>query len=195
MDSITISSPSPDMSATLQSALDAGSFDFSDTITISSSNLSPLSTSLSSSITLGSLTGAVGASAQTIYNGYNSITTANTGPYTYGNVIGGGSGQVLTTNGTGNYGWNYANVTLNPNTYLNGHSLKVAGDADFEGDVTIKGKSLMQTLEKIEQKLAIFKQNPELEEKWDELRELADKYKALEKEIIEKEKMWDILKK
>jgi len=125
-----------------------------------------------------------------------STTVTGASPYYYGNLSNvGQSGQVLTTNGTGNYGWNYANVTLNPNTYLNGHSLKVAGNADFDGDVTVKGKSLMQTLEKIEQKLAIFKQNPELEEKWDELRELAEKYKALEKDIIEKEKMWDILKK
>jgi len=125
-----------------------------------------------------------------------STTVTGASPYYYGNLSNvGQSGQVLTTNGTGNYGWNYANVTLNPNTYLNGHSLKVAGNADFDGDVTVKGKSVMQTLEKIEQKLAIFKQNPELEEKWDELRELAEKYKALEKDIIEKEKMWDILKK
>ena len=154
-------------------------------------NISPLTTQQISSLsaTLGNVSNVTGGLT---VNG--TITGAS--PYYYGNLSNvGQSGQVLTTNGTGNYGWNYANVTLNPNTYLNGHSLKVAGNADFDGDVTVKGKSLMQTLEKIEQKLAIFKQNPELEEKWDELRELAEKYKALEKDIIEKEKMWDILKK
>jgi len=170
-----------------------GSFDFGNLTSLTPASIPPLTTQQISSLsaTLGNVSNVTSGLS---VNG--NITGAS--PYYYGNLANvGAAGQVLTTttNGTGNYGWNYANVTLNPNTYLNGHSLKVQGDADFDGDVTIKGKSLMQTLEKIEQKLAIFKQNPELEEKWDELRELADKYKALEKEIIEKEKMWDILKK
>ena len=75
------------------------------------------------------------------------------------------------------------------------HTLDVKGDANFEGDVKIKGKSLVESLEKIEEKLAILRPNEQLEEKWDKLRELRKQYMELEKEIIEKEKMWDILKK
>ena len=75
------------------------------------------------------------------------------------------------------------------------NSLNVKGDANFEGDVKIKGKSLVESLEKIEEKLAILRPNEKLEKKWDELRELRRKYMELEKEIIEKEKIWDILKK
>lgn len=72
-------------------------------------------------------------------------------------------------------------------------SLNVKGDAEFEGDIKIKGKSLVKTLEQIEDRLAIVHRNEALEEKWEELRELARKYKALEQEILEKEKMWKLL--
>ena len=74
-------------------------------------------------------------------------------------------------------------------------TLQVKGDAEFEGDVKIGGKSIVDSLEKIEEKLAILRPNEELESKWEELRELRNKYVQLEKEIIEKEKMWDILKR
>jgi hypothetical protein len=49
--------------------------------------------------------------------------------------------------------------------------------------------------DKIEERLAILHPNPELEDRWEELKELSKRYKELEKEIIEKEKMWDILKR
>jgi len=103
----------------------------------------------------------------------------------------GSSGQVLTSNGT-NTGW--ANISLaEPN--LQGATLKVNGNADFDGEVTIKGKNLTDMLEKIEERLAILHPNKELEDKWDELKELGKRYKELEAEIIEKEKIWAILKK
>jgi len=148
-------------------------------------------------ITLGSgLTGAVGnASGQYDYN-----YTTN-GVYDYGNIMWGGGSSVPT-------------ITVSPNTATPGtilttgitngtfnwqepskSSLQVNGDANFEGDVKIKGKSLVDMLEKIEEKLAILRPNEQLEEKWDELRELRNRYIELEKEIKEKEKMWDILKK
>lgn len=73
--------------------------------------------------------------------------------------------------------------------------LTVKGDANFENDIKIKGVSLSKTLEKLEERLAILKPNPELEERWDELKELGKRYRELEAQIIEKEKMWDILKK
>ena len=100
-------------------------------------------------------------------------------------------GQVYTTNGTSG---SWGNISLaEPN--LNGATLSVKGNADFEGEVTIQGKSLTGMLEKIEERLAIFHPNPELEDKWDELKELGKRYKELEAEIIEKEKVWSILKK
>ena len=100
-------------------------------------------------------------------------------------------GQVLTSNGT-NTSW--SNITL-AEPDIKGATLKVNGNADFEGEVTIKGKSLSEMFEKIEERLAILHPNPELEDRWDELKELGKRYKELEQEIIEKEKVWAILKR
>ena len=100
-------------------------------------------------------------------------------------------GQVLTSNGT-NTSW--SNITL-AEPDIKGATLKVNGNADFDGEVTIKGKSLTDMLEKIEERLAILHPNEKLEDKWDELKELGRRYKELEQEIIEKEKIWAILKK
>jgi hypothetical protein len=100
-------------------------------------------------------------------------------------------GQVLTSNGT-NTSW--SNITL-AEPDIKGATLKVNGNADFDGEVTIKGKNLTDMLEKIEERLAILHPNEKLEEKWDELKELGRRYKELEQEIIEKEKIWSILKK
>jgi hypothetical protein len=74
-------------------------------------------------------------------------------------------------------------------------NLHIRGTAIFGSDIIIKGKSLNATLDKIEERLAILHPNPALEDKWSELKELGDKYRALEAEIIEKQKMWNILNK
>ena len=109
----------------------------------------------------------------------------------YWGLNSGSSGQALTSNGT-NTSW--ANITL-AEPDIKGATLKVNGNADFEGEVTIKGKNLTDMLEKIEERLAILHPDPKLEDKWDELKELGRRYKELETEIIEKEKVWAILKR
>jgi len=119
------------------------------------------------------------------------VTPSNTQPYVY------------TTNTTGNINWgvNSGSYTIAPDPNLQGTSLHVRGDAEFEGDVTfqgdiaIKGKSIKESLLAIEERLAILRPNEELENRWDNLRELRKQYMELEAEIIEKEKMWAILEK
>lgn len=126
---------------------------------------------------------------------YTSDSMWDTGTYTIGNIS-------ATTSTTG-YNYNiYTSTgtdTISITDYANGwtgqHGLEVKGDANFEGDVKIKGKSLVESLEKIEEKLAILHPNEELEEKWEKLRGLRKMYMELEAEIIEKEKIWGILKK
>ena len=130
------------------------------------------------------------APSYTVTTGTNTISNS-AGLYWGMNGTSGGSGQVYTTNGT-SPGW--GNITL-AEPALNGATLKVNGNADFEGEVTIKGKSLTDMLEKIDERLAILHPNPELEDRWDELKELGKRYKELEAELIEKEKVWAILKK
>jgi hypothetical protein len=129
--------------------------------------------------------GAIGASAQVF-----TVT---------GNVIGGATGQVYTTNNTSGSGLYWGlngtpGVSLSEPS-LSGASLQVKGDANFEGEVKIGGKNIKDMFEKIEERLAILHPNPELEDRWDELKELGKRYKELEAEIIEKEKVWAILKK
>ena len=135
-------------------------------------------------------------------NTMNTVTVTGpsvTQPYT--NIGTSASGQVLTTNGTGGLYWgnlngtttSFGQITADPN--LKGASIQVKGDAEFDGEVTIKGKKLSDMFEKIEERLAILHPNEKLEEKWDELKELGKRYKELEAEIIEKEKMWAILNK
>ena len=111
------------------------------------------------------------------------------------------AGQVYTTTDTGGLYWgnlngtstSWATVSADPN--LTGHTLKVNGNAEFDGEVTIKGKSLTDSLERIEERLAILRPNEELESKWENLRGLRKAYMELEAEIKEKEKMWGILKR
>ena len=94
-------------------------------------------------------------------------------------------GQTLTWHGT-NTVWN--NTTLDT-------PLKVNGDAEIDGDIKIKGKSLSEAIENIEKRLAILHPNKKLEEKWEELKALGERYRELEKDILEKEEIWKILKK
>jgi hypothetical protein len=113
---------------------------------------------------------------------------------------------LMTSNGTLNWG----NITYNStypqnsytiasgslsNGYTYGQTIQVKGDADFEGDVRIKGVNLTERLDEIEKRLAILRPNNDLEGRWEELKELGDKYRQLEQEILEKEKVWEILKK
>lgn len=111
------------------------------------------------------------------------------------------------TTGTGNYtlttGTGTDNITSGLGLSFNDYwdnigtkaNLHVKGDAEFEGDIKLKGKSLADTLDSIENRLAILRPNKELEDKWERLKKLGDMYRALEKDIIEKEKIWDTLKK
>jgi hypothetical protein len=62
------------------------------------------------------------------------------------------------------------------------------------GDIKIGNQSLKEFMDKVEERLAILRINPELEEKWGELKSLGEKYRELEKEILEKEKLMEMLK-
>ena len=108
----------------------------------------------------------------------------------------GASGQILTTGTNGLY-WGDYGTNIISNTISIGDSTKsltVKGDAEFESDITIKGVKLMETLEKIEERLNILRVDPQLEERWEKLRSLGEQYRALEAECIDKELIINILK-
>lgn len=126
----------------------------------------------------------IGAGGGSILGGTGGGYTITTSPGTIYTTNTGGAGQTLTWNSTTPV-W-----TTTPSS-----TLKIDGDAEIEGDLKIKGKSLSEVIENIEKRLAILHPNPELEERWEELKALGERYRELEKDILEKEKMWDILKK
>ena len=102
----------------------------------------------------------------------------------------------------GNSGANISNNmwTTNTTTGWNGTSaadLNQAGKLSLQGtnaDIDIKGKSLMKTLEALEDRLNMMVPNPELEKEWDDLKKLGNRYRKLEAKCKEKAKMWNKLK-
>jgi len=115
-------------------------------------------------------------------------TLPNTNPIT---INSGNGGLFLYANSTSPL-WN---DTMSISKIQPSGVLVVKGDAEFEGDICIKGKSLAVTLSKIEERLAILHPNENLEQKWDELKELGRLYRELEKDILEQEKIVEILKR
>jgi len=85
-------------------------------------------------------------------------------------------------------------------TGLNGTSaadLHQSGMLSLKGtnaDIDINGKSLMKTLEALEERLNMMVPNPELEKDWDDLKKLGDRYRKLEAKCQEKAQMWNKLK-
>jgi hypothetical protein len=91
------------------------------------------------------------------------------------------------------------NITIGSDyTYANTNwNNRSSGQINLDGDnadIKINGKSLMDTLTALEKRLNILTPNPKLEGEWDELRELGERYRALEKQCKEKAEMWDKLK-
>jgi hypothetical protein len=102
----------------------------------------------------------------------------------------GSNGYTLNTTGTGT-----GNPWITPNTIDGYNTLSVRGNADFDSDITVKGRSLTEFMESVEQRLNILRPNPAMEAEWDQLRELGEQYRELEKQLTEKSQMWNTLKK
>jgi hypothetical protein len=78
-----------------------------------------------------------------------------------------------------------------------GSSISQSATIDLKGDnadIKVNGRSLMDAIDALEQRLNILVPNPELEAEWDELRELGNRYRELEKKCQEKGDMWAKLK-
>ena len=63
-----------------------------------------------------------------------------------------------------------------------------------DADIEINGRSLMQILDGLEQRLGLLKCREDLEADWSELKDLGDQYRAMVKDIEEKTQMWNTLK-
>jgi hypothetical protein len=99
----------------------------------------------------------------------------------------GSNAYTYTTTGTStNYAWNTTSIE---------NTLQVKGDSEFDGDITVRGRSLTEFMDSVEQRLNILRPNTALESEWDQLRVLGEQYRELEKQLIEKDQMWQTLKK
>ena len=109
-----------------------------------------------------------------VVNSGSATTNPHASPYVYtaGGTTTGGS--FLYSNGT-NPSWS----TISPSP-----GLHVKADAEFEGDIKWKGRSLGKLLEAIEDRLAILPEpDPEKLEKFAALKKAYDHYKTLERLI------------
>ena len=119
----------------------------------------------------------------------NNMNTSITGLYDDDNTITITSDSIFPTSSinTGTItDWTHSIMNSSPSGKL------VLSGAD--ADVVIDGVSLKDTLVGIQQRLAILQPNPELEKQWHSLRELGEQYRALEAELLEKQKMWEAVK-
>lgn len=131
-----------------------------------------------------------------LYGSYSSdtisITDTMNGPYTIGTAAGG----PYTIPGAVGTGYTWATGTSAVDWSI-GTRVDQSGTVELKGenaDIVVNGRSLMSAINTLEQRLNIMVPNPELEAEWDELKELGDRYRALEKQCKEKGDMWAKLK-
>lgn len=132
---------------------------------------------------------------------YGAIPTLSAGALTLGNIAfnhstnnaytytvptsSTGANAVWTTSGTG---WSPSAAGA---TVAAGGKIALQGDG---ADIDINGKSMKAWMEQVEQRLNLLIANPKLEKEWDELRELGERYRNLEKLCKEKSEAWQKLK-
>jgi hypothetical protein len=96
--------------------------------------------------------------------------------------------SIWTTNiSVGSSAWSMRDSNVAPSGQLT-----LTGD---DADLVINGQSLSATLAALQERLNWMQPNAKLEAEWDELRELGDRYRELEKQCKEKTQMWTKLKK
>lgn len=109
-------------------------------------------------------------------------------PSTYSNVV--IAGSTYSVFGTSaDYTW------AGPNLTQRQAKIHVQGDAIFEGNITWQDRDMREWFESVEARLAILRPNPDLEQEWRELAELRQRYVELERDIMAKQQLFDILKK
>ena len=72
-----------------------------------------------------------------------------------------------------------------------GGALALKGD---NADIDINGKSLVQWMQAMEERMNWMQPNVELEKEWDDLKKLGDRYRKLEQRCREKAHVWKKLK-
>jgi hypothetical protein len=134
------------------------------------------------SMSYGADTNTITLDSSTMYS-TNTITLPSSS-YTIG-----AAGSTLYSTGTGSYTWNNV-TTTSPSVNITGDGIDMADGTD----ITVGGKSLKDFMTAMEERLAILRPNPTLEDRWEQLKELRRQYVEMEKDLLEKEKLMKILK-
>ena len=122
--------------------------------------------------------------------GASTISSGLSGGYTIGTGGTGTSSNTVYTTGTTGAGSFRISPDYNAVLTASGKMVLKGNGADID----INGKSLKDWMEKVEERLNILTPNPELEQEWDELRRLGERYRKLEKKCKEKAEVWNKLK-
>jgi hypothetical protein len=139
------------MANTLDSnTIDLGGYDSTYDTTMSTSGIDTIT-----------LTGSGGTSITSPITTSYSISPSTS--YTFSTAS---NGSYITSNNT----WATSNTS----------GISVKGDADFDGDVKVKGKSLTTWMETMEKRLAILVPDPKKLEKFEALQKAYNHYKMLE---------------
>jgi hypothetical protein len=150
-------------------------------------NIKDLTVSSEDTITLSSFPWSntiISGGGYTVSSGYGAMPNASVSASSFPYITTGSNTTPLTIGtSTGiNAPW-YSN-SASPKIRLNGEG----------ADIEINGESMIGMLKRIEERLNILTPNEKLEAEWEELRELGEKYRELEKHIKEKQATWDRLK-
>jgi hypothetical protein len=177
----------------MDSTKEIGEYGTIDTLTIgsfdsmiTSSITSPISVSIVDSFDLSNLkissgvvgNGGIGAS------GSNANVQWTTGTNT--SAI----GQTFTI-GPNTQSWGDKSTVGGLYTQNNSGKISLTGE---KADIDINGKSMLQWMQKVEERLNILTPNPDMEKDWDDLRKLGERYRKLEKKCKQKAEMWNKLK-
>ncbi len=167
-----------------------------DTLSIPSLTIENLDSMFTSSITssidtlstvdLGTITLGSGSTGYTI--GPGATGTSANAIWTTNNTS--AIGQVYTI-GPNTQSWSDLSTTGGLYTQSNSGKISIRGE---QADIDINGKSMLQWMQKVEERLNILTPNPEMEKDWDDLRKLGERYRKLEKKCKEKAEMWSKLK-
>ena len=120
----------------------------------------------------------------------DTMTVGTGGNFTYGNI--GLANAVWTTNTIAGSNYRASDWSIGSSNTVPSAQLNLIGD---NADIVINGQSLNATLSAIQERMGMLVPNPEVEAEWDELRELAERYRELEKLCKEKSTVWNKLKK
>ena len=85
-----------------------------------------------------------------------------------------------------NMNYDFGDINVKYGNFPSG-SLTLDGE---DADIVINGKSLSSAIANIESRLAILHCNPELEAEFQELQQLGEQYRKLEKQLVEKQEVW-----